>query len=142
MTRVRYSVICRMTGVRYSVICRMTGVRYSVICRMTGVIYNVICRMTGVLLIGKNSEGIGCGLIWFYHGICLEGLQKSTHYLSQDSWLPSRDSTWIYNVTATLTCSVFRIIRKVLIGPYIYLQTYVSNNGLGLRIVAANILKK
>jgi len=58
--------------------------------------------MTGGFLNGKNSEGIGSGLIVVPHGICLERLRKSTYYLSQDSWLRSRGSTWICNFTAKL----------------------------------------
>jgi hypothetical protein len=49
--------------------------------------------MTGELLIEKNSEEIGCGLIVVPQDICLEELQKSMHCLSLDSWLSTQGST-------------------------------------------------
>jgi hypothetical protein len=48
--------------------------------------------MTGELLIGKDVKGSGRGLILrYYPGICLEGLSKTTIFLSQDSRSPERD---------------------------------------------------
>jgi hypothetical protein len=42
---------------------------------------------------GKDLEESSHGLIlWYYQGICLEGLRKITKILSQDSWSPGQDS--------------------------------------------------
>jgi hypothetical protein len=48
-------------------------------------------RLIGELLIGKDVEGSGLGLILrCCHGICLERLRKTTKTLTHDSLSPGR----------------------------------------------------